>query len=271
MAVRNTFGTPCPACALILGSGWGEVAQSFLIRESLSYADIPHLGLPEVEGHCGCLYLAEFSGLEIFIFQGRRHWYEGAGWEPVAIPIYLSKNFGVSVTILTNAAGGIRDDLKPGDLMVIDDHINAMGVNPLVGNHGPTWGPRFPDQQQVYDACLRKLLDKAGSKIGEKMLHGVYLATSGPMFETPAEIVAFRSMGADAVGMSTVPEAILANAAGMRVAGISCITNLAAGMGSQRLSHKQTVEVAHNVQQKIKALLMEFFAKLAISIGDDAS
>jgi len=267
--VRNVFRTARPRCAFILGSGWGEVAETFITRESISYADIPCLGSPEVKGHSGHMLLSEFAGLEIFFFQGRRHWYEGAGWEPIALPIHFSRGFGVSVIVLTNSAGGIRDGLKPGDLMVIDDHINAMGVNPLIGNYDPAWGPRFPDQTQVYDVQLRELLDKAGAGTGMKLQHGVYIATSGPTYETPAEISAFCSMGADAVGMSTVPEAMLAHSIGLRVAGVSCITNLAAGIGHSVLSHEEVVRLAHDAEPRMKALITEFLREMALHIFND--
>lgn len=267
--VREIFPDAKPSCALILGSGWGEVAEALAVKGSVSYADIPCLGLPEVEGHLGRLLLAESAGLDIFIFQGRRHWYEGAGWEPIAVPVYLSRNFDVPVIVLTSAAGGIRQDLKPGDLMVIDDHINAMSVNPLVGCHDPAWGPRFPNQAHVYDLRLRELLDKAGVKIGKKLSHGIYIATSGPLYETPAEIAAFRSIGADAVGMSTVPEAMLAHSAGLRIAGVSCITNLAAGTGRSAPSHEEVVRVAREAQPVMKALLIEFLKEMALHVFKD--
>jgi len=234
-AVRTAFPAAKPVAGLILGSGWRAAATSFEMHGRLDYCAIPGLGRPTVAGHDGSLLWGTCSGLETFVFLGRRHWYEGAGWESVALPIYLLKAFGASLVVLTNAAGGIPADLTPGTLMVIDDHINAMGVHPLVAPHDPGWGARFPDLTQVYDADLRRRMARAAERLGQPLAHGVYLATSGPTYETPAEIRAFRLWGADAVGMSTVPEASLAHAAGLRVGALSFIANRAAGLGDRPL------------------------------------
>jgi purine-nucleoside phosphorylase len=182
----------------------------------------------------------------------------------VALPVLLCLTFGVSVLILTNASGGIRSDLKPGDLLVIDDHINLMGVSPLVGKHEACWGPRFPDQSEVYDRQLRAAMDAAGARAGLKLPHGVYAATSGPAYETPAEVVALRTLGADAVGMSTVPEAMLAHAAGLRVAAISCVANLAAGLSTASLSHEDILAETRRNQEKMAALLVELLKDSAV-------
>ena len=185
----------------------------------------------------------------------------------MALPVYLLKKLGASVLVLTNAAGGIRDDLAAGDLMIIDDHINAMGVNPLTDNSDPTWGPRFADQSSVYDPELRGFLDKAAARAKLRVSHGIYLATSGPTYETPAEIKAFRSLGADAVGMSTVPEAMLANAAGLGVAGISCVANRAAGLSSGALTHNDVLNAVQNAIPAMKALLAAFWDEMAAQQG----
>ena len=260
--VRKRIGDVHPFCALILGSGWGQITGSLSLKRSLSYAEIPGLGATGVDGHSGVLHLTDLDGATVLVFQGRRHWYEGCGWDPVALPVFLCVELGVSVLVLTNAAGGIRSDLAPGDLMVIDDHINLMGVNPLTGEHAPIWGPRFPDQTQVYDLRLREGLDSVAQRIGLKLRHGVYAATAGPSYETPAEIAAFRTLGADAVGMSTVPEAMLAHAAGLRVAGLSCITNRAAGLASAPLFHGEVIMEAQRNAEKMVALLSEFLRSL---------
>ena len=165
--------------------------------------------------------------------------------------------------MITNAAGGISNDLQSGDLMVIDDHINTMDSNPLIGEHMPCWGPRFPDQTCVYDADLRDALDEAGRTVGESLKHGVYAATSGPTFETPAEIGALRKTGASAVGMSTVPEAILSNAAGMKVAGLSCITNTAAGVGNAPLSHDEVIAAGNSARPRMVSVVNEFLKGLS--------
>lgn len=260
--VRKHFDQGAPACAVILGSGWGNAVGFLDIRQSLDYADIPGLGRPAVEGHAGRLFTAEFEGIPLWVFQGRRHYYEGNGWEPVAIPVYLCAAWKVPALLLANAAGGIRDDLQAGDLMAIDDHINAMGSNPLIGNQDPVWGPRFADQSAVYCRALRDGLDRSARLCELNLRHGIYLAAPGPAYETPAEIRAFRAMGADAVGMSTVPEAMLARAAGIRVAGLSCITNKAAGL-AHGLSHADVLETARRAQPAIQSLLKQFFREVS--------
>jgi purine-nucleoside phosphorylase len=261
--VRSRWPKAQPKAGLILGSGWSEVVEAFNVMAVIPYEDIPGLGKTGVVGHAGRLVLAESSGLETLIFQGRRHFYEGIGWTPIALPIFLLKSMGVKSVMVTNAAGGVRADLKPGALMIIDDHINFLGANPLVGPHDTFWGPRFPDQSAVYNGQLRQLLESAGRACGENLPHGVYLADSGPTYESPAEIRAFRTLGADAVGMSTVPEALLANAAGLKVVGLSCITNLAAGISHQALSHEEVTESTRNAMSRMKSVLLGFWKELA--------
>ncbi len=264
-AVHKALPEARPAGGLILGTGWGAAAQAFAIRRSLDYQDIPGLARPTVAGHRGQLHWGSLAGREAFIFQGRRHWYEGAGWEPAAIPIFLLKKFGAGIVVLTNAAGSLRPDWKPGTLMVIDDQINAMHANPLIGPHDPVWGERFPDQSQLYDPELQAPLERAAARIGLPLARGVYLGTSGPAYETPAEVRAFRAWGADAVGSSTVPEAILANAAGLRVVGVACLTNLAAGIGATPLAHADIQAAAANASADLRALLAGFWEEWAAS------
>lgn len=261
-SVRAAMPGLRPHLIMVLGSGWRDVAAGFHVLKSVSYGDISGLGMPQVSGHAGQLVWAEWKGLHLLIFVGRRHWYEGVGWVPVAMPIALGHALGAKTAILTNSAGGIREGLAPGALMVIDDHINGMGVNPLVGPHDALWGPRFPDMSRVYDSELRARFDRAAKQAGTAVEHGVYMAVSGPSYETPAEIQAYRRLGADAVGMSTVPEAILARAAGMRVAGLSCITNAAAGAG-HALSHHEVLARAADAVPGMTALLREFVALTA--------
>ena len=202
------------------------------------------------------------SETEILIFQGRRHYYEGMGWEPVSEPVRISKMLGVETLLLTNAAGGINEDFSSGDLMALTDHINLMPGNPLLGPHDSFLGPRFPDQTEVYDPILREKLLSAGNEHGISLKQGVYLALSGPAFETPAEIRAFGKLGADAVGMSTVPEAMTANAAGLRVAAISCISNLAAGISPSPLSHEEVSETASLAMPRMKEVTVAYFKTL---------
>lgn len=261
--IRARWPNARPAMGLILGSGWSEVVDSFHIKGVIPYEEIPGLGKTGVVGHAGRLVLAESSGIETLIFQGRRHFYEGVGWTPIALPVFVLKSLGARAVMVTNAAGGVRADLKPGSLMIIDDHINFLGANPLIGAHDPVWGPRFPDQSEVYHKGLRKLLAQAGTAAGETLPSGVYLADSGPTYESPAEIRAFRTLGADAVGMSTVPEALLANAAGLKVVGLSCITNLAAGISKQALSHEEVTESTRNAMARMKAVVLGFWKEVS--------
>lgn len=260
--IRAHWPDARPRAGLVLGSGWSDVVASFSVKDSLPYEDIPGLGKPGVVGHSGKLAWAELGGVETFIFQGRRHFYEGEGWTPCALPIYVLKQFGVKVVTLTNAAGVIKPGLKPGDLMVIDDHLNNFGTNPLIGPHHEVWGPRFPDQSEVYTKSLRQLLDEAAKEINLPIHHGVYLASSGPPYETPAEIRRYKAAGADAVGMSTVPEAQLASAAGMKVAGLSCITNFAAGISPHALTHEEVTEATREAMPRMKNLLAAYWKKL---------
>ena len=264
-AVKAAFPEAKPLMGLVLGSGWSAVAAEFENLGELSYGDIPGLGSVGVAGHAGKLMWGRLAGLEAFVFQGRRHYYEGVGWDTVALPTFLTKACGASALFLTNAAGGTNPAWRPGDLMVIDDHINMMGVTPLLGRHDPFWGPRFPDQSRVYDRALRALLDQAAAAASIPLRHGVYLAGTGPTYETPAEIRAWRTLGADAVGMSTVPEAMLGNAAGLRVVALSCITNMASGILDQPLTHEEVTETTRVSMANMKNLILSFWRELAAS------
>jgi purine-nucleoside phosphorylase len=262
-AVREQFKEAKPVCGLILGSGWSEVAEAFTIRQTMAYEEIPGLGKTGVVGHAGRLAWAEFAGLETLIFQGRRHWYEGVGWTPIAVPVFILKQMGAQNVVVTNAAGGIRADFRPGTLMMLNDHINFLGSNPLIGEHNEIWGARFPDQTFVYDPELRQVMREAAAAAEVELQSGVYLAASGPTYETPAEINFYKRIGADAVGMSTVPEAILANAAGMKVSGLSCITNFAAGILQQPLSHEEVTAATAQAMPRMKALMLKFWEGMA--------
>lgn len=255
-AVTQQLDLEQPEKVMILGSGWSEVAEAFDIQATLDYQQIPGLGATGVQGHKGRLIVARTENNQsILIFQGRRHWYEGQGWTPVAIPVYIALKAGVSELWLTNAAGGVTPQWSPGELMLITDHINAMGSNPLIGAHHEVWGARFPDQTRVYDPKLLARLRNAAKKAEIELREGIYLATSGPVYETPAEIRLFRHQGADAVGMSTVPEALLANAAGMSVCAVSCITNHAAGVSDSPLAHQEVLDVTSRVMPLMSQLL----------------
>jgi purine-nucleoside phosphorylase len=248
---------------MILGSGWSGAVEACEVIDSMGYAEIPGLGEPGIVGHAGRLAWARCAAGEIFIFQGRRHFYEGLGWSPIAAPVHILKSAGARMLLLTNAAGGIAEGFRPGDLMIIRDHINLMGGNPLVGPHHAAWGARFPDLTRVYGPRLRQALHAAAHAVGLSVLEGVYLAVSGPAYETPSEVHAYARLGADAVGMSTVPEAMLAHAAGIEVAGLTCITNAAAGLGSGDLDHAEVTTVAQDAMSSIRALVAAFWKAAA--------
>ena len=244
-----------PADAVICGSGWSGILDVIETVDRISYADIPGLGTPGVVGHAGTLSHCRHQNRDLLVFQGRRHLYEGEGWTPIALPVYLCITLGVEHLLLTNSAGAVNENFTPGDLMLIRDHINWMGDNPLIGPHQEIWGPRFPDQSSVYTPKATERLRRAAKTAAISLREGIYLATRGPVYETPAEVRACRLLGADAVGMSTVPEAILASAAGLQVGGLSCMTNFAAGILDQPLTHDEVTETAAKTMPRMRALL----------------
>jgi purine-nucleoside phosphorylase len=249
-----------PTLAIVLGSGFHHVLSELRVAKKVGYAQIPGFPKPTVSGHAGELYFGHLGETPVMILSGRAHFYEGHPMERVTFAVRALAAFGIRDLLLTNAAGGINRKFHAGDFMVLTDHINFMGANPLRG--GPVPGlPRFVDLTQVYDAGLRALLFRAGSRCALKLQRGVYLAVSGPSYETPAEIRAFARLGADAVGMSTVPEAIVARQCGLNVAGVSCITNLAAGISREGLSHAEVLATAERVKSS-GAHLIGNFAKL---------
>ncbi|MCX6558806.1 MAG: purine-nucleoside phosphorylase [Candidatus Aminicenantes bacterium] len=252
-----------PRVGVVLGSGLGEFADRVENKTALAYADIPHFQKVSVAGHAGRLVLGRIGKVPVAVLQGRYHYYEGHDIQDVVFPVRVLGQLGVKSLLLTNAAGGIGRELRPGDLMVIRDHINLMGINPLRGANDERLGPRFPDMSNVYDRQFQDLIVGAQKEIGLAARLGVYLALSGPSYETPAEIRMLATLGADAVGMSTVPEAICARHMGMRVAGISCVTNLAAGISSQPLSHQEVTETAERVKGDFIKLLKLVVPRLA--------
>ena len=245
-----------PEIGMILGSGLGELAdlhQKFVIP----YSQIPGFPVPtSVEGHKGQLVFANIVGRNVVMMQGRMHFYEGYSAGEITFPVKVLKELGVKTVILTNAAGIINKSFRPGDLMIITDHINFMGTNPLIGKNNDKYGPRFPDMSEVYDKGLIKIADAAGRLLNLNLRHGVYIASSGPSYETPAEIKMARILGADAAGMSTVPEAIVANYCGIKVLGISCLTNYASGVSDKKLCHEEVIKTANDVKDKFTALIM---------------
>jgi purine-nucleoside phosphorylase len=251
-----------PVCTLVLGSGWSSVVDSFEVLARVGYDRIPCLRGRGVAGHPGNLAAFRFAGREFLAFNGRRHTYEGLGWEPVVFPAFFARSSGCEALLLTNASGGIRDDLAPGSLLAIDDHINTLPGNPLTGPYDPRLGARFPDQSAVYNAALRRTLDEAAADAGVALKHGVYLAAPGPCYETPAEVEAYRRLGADAVGMSTVPEAVVGSAIGRRVAAVSCIANRAAGAAERELSHKDVIAAVDRSRPSMAALVAAFLERV---------
>lgn len=244
-----------PEIGIILGSGLGDFADN-IEGVRIKYSDIPGFETSTVAGHKGQLIFCEVEGKNAVIMQGRYHFYEGYHISRIVYPIKVMKKLGVKTLIITNAAGSVNKDYKAGDLMIIKDHINLMGVNPLIGENDATLGDRFPDMSDIYKHSLAELATEKGKELKLTLRHGVYAAMSGPSYETPAEINMLRIMGADAVGMSTVPEALVANYCGMDVLGISCITNSAAGVHPSRLSHAEVVETAEKVKESFKKLLV---------------
>jgi purine-nucleoside phosphorylase len=251
-----------PDVALVIGSGLGGITQGVTKPVVIPYTDIPHFPKPTVAGHAGQIILGELAGKKLLVLSGRFHCYEGRSPAEITYPIHVVDALGVKVLIVTNAAGGINPQYKPGDLMVIEDHINHLGINPLIGGVNGDGGVKFIDMSQAYSPRLREKLDAAAEKQQVPVWRGVYLATTGPSYETPAEIKAFAWIGADAVGMSTVPEVIMARYHNIEVVGISCITNLAAGISSKKLSHDEVLEVGRTAQGKLARLLTEFIGAL---------
>lgn len=248
-------GGQVPSILIVLGSGWGPVVDELMdVDGSVSYADLPGFPVSTVAGHKGRLLWGRMAGVPTWVMQGRFHYYEGYSMQDVTFPLRVFARLGIRAVVLTNAAGGIDADFKPGQLMVIEDHINFMGDHPLRGANVDDLGPRFPDMTEAWDKSFGNCFMEAARENSLPLHTGVYLAVSGPSFETPAEIRAFARLGASAVGMSTVPECIVARHAGLRVTGLSCITNLAAHSGGAPLTHEEVGEAAREAQDTVVRL-----------------
>lgn len=252
-------GMIAPEFGLILGSGLGELAEEVENAIVLDYADIPNWGQSTVVGHAGKLVYGDLAGRKVLALQGRFHFYEGNALDVVTFPVRVMKALGCEGVLVTNAAGGIT--YGPGTLMAISDHINLTGQNPLIGENLDDFGPRFPDMSDAYTKSYRDKAHAVAQELGIRLDQGVYLGVTGPTYETPAEIRAFKTMGADAVGMSTVPEVIVAVHSGMKVLGISAITNFAAGFQSE-LNHEEVVQVTQQIKGDFKKLLKAILAEL---------
>lgn len=252
-----------PEIGIILGSGLGSVIDSATDTVVIPYTDIPHFHGTSVEGHAGRMVIGKYQGVPTVFLGGRFHVYEGYAMEDVVFPTRTVCGLGIQTLILTNAAGGVNTRFRPGDLMVIEDHLNLMGDNPLKGPNLAQLGPRFPDLTEAYSKVCVDVIKKSAHEMEIDLHAGIYAGLLGPTYETPAEIRMYRTLGADAVGMSTVPESIAANHLGVRVAGISCITNLAAGLSPQKLSHQEVIENGKIGADKLKRLLAAVVPRLA--------
>lgn len=255
--------TATPEIALILGSGLGALADQIERPTKIPYAEIPHFPVSTVVGHEGQLVIGQLKGKTVVAMQGRFHYYEGYSLQEVSFPTRVMAALGAKTLLVTNAAGGIDPAFEPGDLMIIEDHINLTGQNPLIGPHDERFGARFPDMSEAYSKKLIELARSVGDEQGLSLKQGVYVGLSGPSYETPAEIRMLRTLGASAVGMSTVAEVIVANQQGMDVLGVSCVSNMAAGILSQPLSHEEVVETAERTKEKFTRLMLGIIEKIA--------
>jgi purine-nucleoside phosphorylase len=255
-----------PKIALVLGSGLGAFADEFASATRIPYAKIPHFPRSTAIGHAGQLVLGKVDGVPIAGMQGRVHLYEGYSAKQVAFPMRVFSRLGVKAVILTNAAGGINLNYSEGALVALRDHINLQGANPLIGPNDDRFGPRFPDMTRAYDSDFRRFVAEEGKGLELKLHEGVYLALAGPNYETPAEIHAFRTLGADLVGMSTVPEVLAARHSGIRVLGISCVTNMAAGITGKTLTAEEVFETGARVKTQFIALLRALIPRIEASL-----
>ncbi|MDF2503812.1 purine-nucleoside phosphorylase [Clostridium sp.] len=251
-----------PEVGIILGSGLGELAEELRQKIIIKYSDVPNLPTSTVKGHAGQFVIGELAGKKVIMMQGRFHYYEGNSMEALSLPVYIMKYLGVKDLIVTNAAGGVNTSFIPGDLMIIKDHINFALNNPLIGRNEEEVGPRFPDMCCAYDKGLINIAKNVSNTLNIGVKEGVYLMMTGPTYETPAEIRMTRILGGDAVGMSTVPEVIAASHCNLKMLGISCITNMAAGILDKPLNHAEVVETSNKVKDKFKNFIINIVKKI---------
>jgi purine-nucleoside phosphorylase len=263
VALRDRIEERQPRAAFVLGSALGGFADRCEAAISVPYEDVPHVRTPTAAGHAGQFVSGTVEGLEVLVLSGRLHYYEGYALEDVTFPIRLVAALGIETVVLTNASGGVDPSFAAGDLMIIEDHVNLTGTNPLLGPNDDRLGTRFPDMTNLYDPELRTILGEVADACGVAVRRGVYAGLSGPSYETPAEVRMLAVLGAHAVGMSTVPEAIVARHAGLRVAGISCITNAAAGHSGSPLSHTEVMATAARSASAFEALLAGLCGRLS--------
>lgn len=254
-----------PEIGLILGSGLGDLAEEIENPTKISYRDIPHFPISTVEGHAGQLVIGTLQGRNVVAMQGRFHYYEGYPIQDVVFPVYVMKQMGIKLLFVSNACGGMNRAFSAGDLMIITDHINFTGDNPLIGANYSELGPRFPDMSQAYTPQLVSFVEETAQQLGIKVQKGVYGGISGPTYMTPAELIMLARLGADTVGMSTVPEVIVASHSGLKVIGISCITDMAIGEELEPLTHEQVVKVANQTKPKFISLVIEIVKRVDLS------
>ena len=251
-----------PAVGVILGSGLGQLVDRMTDTVAIDYRDLPHFPAPTVAGHAGRLVIGRIEGVPVMAMQGRFHYYEGHDMRTIAFPTAFMQRFGARTLIVSNSAGGINRDFTPGDLMLITDHLNLVGTNPLIGLNDERLGPRFPDMTEPYSLRLIALAEAAAAELGTSLRHGVYAGLSGPCYETAAEIRYLERIGADAVGMSTVPEVIVARYLGMEILGISCVTNMATGIAKVKHAHEEVVRIANEASARFCAVVAATIGKL---------
>lgn len=251
-----------PKIGLILGSGLGVLADEINNPVKIPYQEIPGFPVSTVEGHAGQLVFGQLNGKEVVTMQGRFHFYEGYSFDKVTFPVRVMKELGVEILFVTNAAGGVNESFSPGDLMLISDHINNMGSNPLIGPNDSRLGVRFPDMSEAYSKKLRSAAKDIAGRLNLDVKEGVYVGNTGPAYETPAEIRMLRTLGGDAVGMSTVPEVIVARHSGIEVLGISCISNMAAGILDQPLTHDEVIETTERVRENFLLYVKELVGNI---------
>ncbi|OQW52419.1 MAG: purine-nucleoside phosphorylase [Proteobacteria bacterium SG_bin7] len=251
-----------PKFGVILGSGLGAFANELEVEAKLPFSDIPYFEKTAVEGHSGFLVVGKLGNTPIVSLQGRVHYYEGHSMETVVLPTRVMALLGIDTLMITNSAGSLDLKMRPGNVMILKDHINLMGINPLMGENLKNLGPRFPDMTEAYDKNLIQIMERELAKVNLKYFTGVYCGVSGPTYETPAEVRYLQTIGGQAVGMSTVPESIAANHLGLRVCALSCITNLAAGLSDQKLSHDEVTRTAKQVENKFITFMKSFILEL---------
>jgi purine-nucleoside phosphorylase len=262
-AIRTRYRGPRPKIGIVLGSGLGGAVPSLQNESVIDYERLPGFPKPTVQGHCGKLALGMHAGLPVAVLQGRFHYYEGHPMPVVTLPIRLLKSLGVETVLLTSAVGSVNPRIRPGDFVFLRDHINLMGTNPLVGQYHPEFGTMFPDMSEVYDRDLRRAGLRVAKRLGFRATEGVYVAVCGPSYETPAEIEAFHRLGADVVGMSMVPEAIVARQGGMRIFGLSWTANFAAGLSDAPLRHPDVLRLGQVIAGKMLRFVEEFLKHLS--------